>query len=242
MKIIVCSMCYNEREMLPFYLRHYETIADEIRVWDDHSDDGSRELLTKHPLVRMFDWNEGNGISEDTFLHFAHETYPSFAGQFDWMIWPDIDEFVYHRDLKVELASALSHRYKILATSGYTMMHEGVPEDDGQSQIWQLAPRGIYSKVYSKPIVFQPDSRIQWIRGKHGVENTPTDPVDIGLKLLHYRYLGAEYTKARHARNFSRCGLKDGDKAAAWTCSTDWKGDYSPEWVANVFSTAEPVI
>lgn len=242
MKIIVCSLCYNERDMLPFYLRHYETIADEIRVWDDHSDDGSRELLSKHPLVKMFDWNEGNGISEDAFLRFAHETYPAFAGKFDWVIWPDIDEFIFHRDLNWVLEWALNSHHKILATTGFVMMHTGLPPDDGKSQIYELAPRGIYSLVYSKPIVFQPDVHIRWVRGKHGVENTATGPFDVGLKLLHYRFLGYEYTKARHARNFARCGLKDGDKAAAWTCAPGWKGDYSPEWVARVFEMAERVL
>jgi len=242
MRIVVCSMCYNERDMLPFYLRHYETIANEIHVWDDRSNDGSRELLAGHPLVKLHEWDEDNGISEDSFLRLAHETYPTFAGKFEWVIWPDIDEFVYHRSLKFILAEALQSRCKILATTGYVMMHEGLPKDDGTSQIWQLAPNGIYSLVYSKPIVFQPDVRLQWIRGKHGLENTPTNPVDVGLKLLHYRYLGYEYTRQRHARNYARCGLKDGDKAAAWSCNSTWKGDYSPEWVKEVFGTAQNVI
>jgi hypothetical protein len=243
MKIVVCSLCYNERDVLPFYLRHYGSFADEIHVWDDNSTDGSRKLLAAHPLVRLHDWRgDDNGISEDTFLRFAHEKYPTFAGKFDWVIWPDIDEFVYHAKIKSVLESALRDQHKILATTGFTMLREGLPPEDGKSQIYDLAYDGIFSLVYSKPIVFQPDVHVRWVRGKHGVENTPTKPFDAGLKLLHYRYLGYEYTRQKHAKNYGRCDMKRGDKAAAWSCAPDFHGDYSPEWVAKVMELGERVI
>jgi len=37
----------------PVLLRHYETVAERIFVWDDQSDDGTTEMLKAHPLVTL---------------------------------------------------------------------------------------------------------------------------------------------------------------------------------------------
>jgi hypothetical protein len=62
------------------------------------------------------------------------------------------------------------------------------------------------------------------------------------LKLLHYRYLGYEYTRMKNAKNYERCGLKNGDKGAAWSCAPGYNGEHSPIWAKKAIQNAINVV
>lgn len=239
MKIIVFSVCYNESDILPFYLRHYSSFADEISVFDDHSDDGGAALLRTCPKVVFREWPYRNGIDEDQFLNFAYEWYPKAHPSFDWAIWCDIDEFVFHPNIRQALEQAMADGYEAIKPDGFNMMHEGLPKDDGR-QIWEICNAGVVAPVYSKPIIFRPNCGIRWNRGKHDVEGFNGKILhDSAFKLLHYRYLGYDYTKARNARNYARV---PGDKGAAWSCRPDYHGEHSPEWAAEALTLAQRIL
>lgn len=239
MKIIVFAICYNQSDVLPFFLRHYAAFADEISVFDDKSDDGSVELLKACPKVLLRDWPYNHMSNEDEFLKHAYEWYPRAAGKFDWAIWVDCDEFIYHPELMSVLEWAKKEGVEVIKPDGFNMMHEGMPKDDGR-QIWEICKMGVQAPVYSKPVIFQPHIHIEWNRGKHALENcNPRVAHNTGVKLLHYRYLGYEYTKAKNAKNYARC---DGDKVAAWTDRPDHKGEHSAEWAAKALKEAKEVI
>lgn len=232
MKIWTMSICFNEARIVPFWLRHYEKFCDQMHVWDDHSTDGTRELLAAHPKVVLHDWEQDNGIDDQKFIEFAHATYPMARGHADWVIWCDMDEIVYHRNIAQVLFDA--NKFEVLRTDGYNMMAEGLPEDDGR-QIWELCPFGVHAPVYGKPIVFKPTAKIVWNRGKHDFEHKlcrPKQDPTLKLKLLHYRYMGFAYTKFKNDRNYERCGLKTGDKGPAWTCHPSYTGEHSAQWAA----------
>jgi glycosyltransferase involved in cell wall biosynthesis len=235
LKIIVFVITYNNADILPWFLRHYGGFADEISAFDDRSTDGTHELLAAHPKVILRDWpHPGSGIDEDLFLAHWQEWYPKARGKFDWVMIVDPDEFIYSPLIGEILYGAQVAGDEVLRPDGYNMVGDGLPKDDGQSQIWKLSPMGVAAPVYSKPVVFQPDMKINWIRGKHALEHC--DPVIVdgtGLKLLHYRYMGADYTRAKNAKNYARCGLVNGDKGAAWSCSPGYDGvdkEHSPSW------------
>ena len=234
MKIIVFSICYNQADILPWFLRHYSSFADEISVWDDHSTDGSRELLAAHPKVKLRDWPYESGINEDLFLQHAYEWYPQAHPTFDWAFWVDPDEIIYGPDILKTLED--SSDYEVLQTKGFNMTGEGLPQDDGKSQIWEVSPWGIHALVYSKPVVFRPGSEVRWNRGKHALESVNRVSPKILLKLLHYRYMGGQYTADRNAKNYARCGLKSGDKNAAWTCAPGYRGEHSANWADSIKS------
>ncbi len=230
MRIIVFTLCYNRAQILPFYLRHYSLFADEISVFDDHSSDGSRELLQANPKVLLRDWPYDTGIDEDLFLKHAYEwNRNAFQGGFDWVIWADPDEFIYAPDVRKVLEE--SAEFQVIQTKGYNMLGDGLPKDDGKSQIWQIHKNGVSAPVYSKPVVFKAKFKIGWNRGKHALEDCdPHISPEPRFKLLHYRYMGYQYTAQINAKNYSRCGLKNGDKNAAWSCAPDYKGEHSAAW------------
>lgn len=230
MRIWTFTVCWNQAHILPFWLRHYEAIADRMNVWDDHSTDGTYEMLIRHPKTHTWIWPGGDGIDDDAFLTWAYEQYPKAVGQADWVMVVDTDEFVYHPDLKGILEKAKADGYDVVQPDGFNMTHDGLPADD-KRQLWEIVPTGFWDSVYSKPVVFRPEIKIRWNRGRHATEHcTPKIWQRSGLKLLHYRYLGFEYTKRMNERNYARCHFRTGDKGAAWSCAPNWHGEHSPEW------------
>lgn len=232
MRAIVFTICYNQADILPWFLRHYSSFVDEICVFDEASDDGSRDIVNDCPKAFLLDWPHKSGIDEDLFLQFAYEKYPLANGKYDWVLWVDTDEFVFHPDPEGMFCEADRRGMEVIQPWGINMMSEGLPKDDGQ-QLYNVCRKGVFAPLYSKPVVFRPHIHIRWSRGKHHLEKECQDLrvwFDSGAKLLHYRYLGYQYTKERNARNLERCGLYTGDKAAAWSCQPEYKGEGSPEW------------
>lgn len=236
MRIVVISITYNCADVLPFFLRHYGTIADEIAIWDDQSTDGTREILNNHSKVNLRDWpRPGSGIDEMLFLEFSQGIYPTaHASGFDWVMMPDPDEFLYKPDVRGVLEKAQAEGIDVIPAMGFNMLGEGLPKDDGR-QIYEIHKRGMVAPVYGKPIVFRPHIHIRWNRGKHALAECNGKVADKALlKLLHYRYMGGAYTRKRNLQNYSRCGLANGDKGAAWSCSPQWRGEHSVEWAESI--------
>lgn len=236
MKIWIFSVCRNNADIIPWYLRHYGQFADRILVWDDRSDDGSRELLKAHPSVTLFDcpWQ---GLDEDKNLHHAYDVYPSARRKADWCFWVDMDEFVVPGQFTLgsnvaeRMISTLFDPSQVILTAGFNMVGDGLPRNGyWHKQIYELNPMGVSAPVYSKPVVFRPEAKVRWVRGKHALEETtPSTSTKPLLKLLHYRFLGAAYTAQRNAKNFERAI----DKGVAWTCGPEYRGadkEHSPEW------------
>ena len=223
MRIWIYSFCWNEKDMLPFYLRHYSTFAEKIILFDDKSDDGTLEIASKCPLVEVRECPY-SGLNDNENLCLSQEAYKEARGKADWVMWMDIDEIIYAPDI-VETLKQCSE-YDVASTDGYNMTGMGVPIDDGR-QIYEIRRSGVRAPVYAKPVIFKPEADMKWTRGRHAVEGcdakiTP-DPL---FKLLHYRYMGWKYTEERNLRNYDRAGRS----ACAWSCSPEWKGEHSPVW------------
>lgn len=238
MKIWVFAVCHNEAPILPFWLRHYGAFADRMLIFDDGSDDFGMDIIRAQPKATLERWPHADGMDEENFLKFARNTYPIARGRADWVIWCDMDEFVYHPDWAGLLASRIVIDQPIIYSAGFNMTNldfDGLPKDDGR-QLWEMLPMGARAPVYSKQIMFRPEVDMQWIRGKQWVEGN-YDPIlrpPALVKLLHYRHLGPEYTRARNARNLDRCK----DKGVAWTCAPEYTGEGSPEWAEHVLRKA----
>lgn len=229
MKIRVVSCCYNEAHMLPFYLRHYETFADEIVVYDDRSQDGSREMLQSHPKASLQDC-PFTGLNDDAMLELWYHELRTSVDKCDWIMFPDIDEFLIASDGMKDKLSKLGEKYGAIRSTAFNMTARGLPVDDGR-QIYDINNLGVYAPVYSKTIILKAGTRIDWHRGRHKYEACSADVSPSSVRLLHYRYLGREYTKARNARNYDRVGH---DKGCAWSNAPDFTGQHSASWSEEV--------
>lgn len=208
MKIWVFALMHNEAALLPFFMRHYQAVADRVIIFDDHSDDGTAELAAAYARVSVRPY-PGEGLDDQEFSDFAARTYPEARGRADWCLWVDADEFIYHPDLRGRLAHYQAAGVTLPNVAGYSMFANAFPATDGQ--LYDAVTVGARAPFYDKPVVFNPALDLRWIPGKHAL----AEPVDTArggaaeIKLLHFRHLGERYFAERNARNYARMSARN---------------------------------
>ena len=210
MKVDVYSIMHNEEQILPYWLRHYDTIADRIFVWDDDSTDGTRAILSRHPKVTILPIGKHN--SNDAY--WVTSVFPQYEhisrGLADWVVIADADEFIYHPRLLDVLKREKDQGTQLIHCAGYTMISDGLPATTGQ--IYDEIKLGLPDGMESKWTIHSPDIQVRYAKGRHGpvhnrlafVRNRHT-----GIKLLHYRYLGDKYLEDHNKKLFTRHKLMD---------------------------------
>lgn len=194
---------------MPFFLRHYATFADKIVVLDEHSTDGTREIVRACPIAELRDWPH-RGLDDDKFLATVNTLYREARGKFDWVAFPDVDELLWHPAMLKMLSET---KADMLQATGYAMISkDGVNGQPGQ--IYDHFKMGVPQPNYDKYLIWRPEVDIEHTLGRHTYD--PFWPKCSGvkakipdLKLLHYHYLGVEQTGARNRRNYARCVKQD---------------------------------
>lgn len=191
--IHVYVVCKNEVEFIPFFLDYYNSIADRIIVYDNQSTDGTRELIQQHPKAELRDYDTKGQLRDDIHRYIKNSVWVESRGVADWVIVSDLDELLYHKDLKRYLNSCKKNGITIPKVKGFNMVSETYPVA-GKSIVEQVQ-YGAFSKNFSKSIVFDPN-KIQFINfspGGHGIEPEGEIHQELvsNLILLHYKYLGS---------------------------------------------------
>jgi hypothetical protein len=201
-KIDVYSIMRNEIKILPYFLRHYEQFANRIFVWDDQSDDGTTEMLVKHPKVVLLGLDK-HGTDDGYFVTSLWPQYRKISRGcgIDWVICVDADEFVYHKNLISVLDECKRNNKRKIRCAGYTMFASKFPTTSGQ--IYDEIKIGLGDKWSSKTILFDPEIDVSFTSGRHQCLHSNSHPTyrDTGIMLLHFRHLGQEYYIERDKRN-----------------------------------------
>src|SRR6266446_6140390 len=103
MNIHLYTICWNERRVLPYFLRHYEQFCERIVVYDNGSDDGSTAIVRAHPQCESRPIDTGGTLCEQTLLYVKGETWKESRHKADWVIACDVDEILYHPGLSAFL-------------------------------------------------------------------------------------------------------------------------------------------
>lgn len=94
MKVAVLSKWYNEIELAPYFMKHYEW-ADEFLIYlEKTSNDGTVEFLKQFPKVKIIWGGEEDGKLNDYACCTALSDIAANSNA-DWIIFCDADEFVY---------------------------------------------------------------------------------------------------------------------------------------------------
>ncbi len=217
MKIHVYTLCWNEEVILPYFLRHYETIAEKIIVYDNESTDNSLNILKSHSKVEIRTYCSNDQIRDDLYLDIKNNCWKESRGQADWVIIVDTDEFIYHVDLIVFLKEKQLEGVTLFKPKGYMMVSEKLPSTQGM--IYEELKMGISQEASSKPVIFNPNKieEINFSTGAHSCN--PTGEVKLyesigDLKLLHYKVLSLEYLLTRARKCKER--LSDINKQNNW--------------------------
>ena len=207
MKIHVYTIARNEEYILPYFLRHYVTFADKIFVIDDHSTDRTAEIAKVHPKVEylIYDYEKDENYDDHFSEYFTNIYKEHSRGNADWVIRVDVDELIYHTDLLSLLKKQKEKNAEVIKTNGYMMISKELPTCKGQ--IYDECKKGVRFKGYDKPIIFNPELDIIFTKGRHSIQNLVNIKIaDIGILLLHYRYLSKEYFIRKSEHLYSRKG------------------------------------
>lgn len=194
MKVEVHAMCWNEEQILPFFLKHYQTIADKIVIHDNYSTDKSRDIAE---AAGCEVWLFGEDALND-LMHQEIKNTVWKGSRANWVIMVDMDEF-----LKVDrflLNNARIQGSSIFHVQGYDMYSETMPKDS----IWELN-QGYPNNSYSKTAIFDPQALtdINYTPGAHRCN--PQGRIDWAedtLPLYHYHAIGGlnRFLERRHIR------------------------------------------
>lgn len=184
MKIELYAFTYNDEDILPFFLRHYEPLVDNMTFIDSGSTDKTLELIKKHEVIHTclnwWDWD---------FLHDLRQNIWR-SSVYDLIFFPDVDEFFYHPDLRRFLET---NRYDIYRMEGYQMVARRFPSKG--TNILDLN-MGVSCSLYNKYTLFDPKADLTF-PDAHNVTTTSKDICSFKIKLLHYKYLGIDYLMKR---------------------------------------------
>jgi len=245
MIVHVYTIMRNEKRILPYYFRHYLPFVDKFFIYDDYSDDGTREYLAQFDNVVVDSvkdkyGNEVHGIDDMTFRRVYNKSYQYWSrgkrGNADFVICCDADEFIYHPNIVQRLEELKVDGTMIIKPTGYTMFSDTFPSTD--KQIYDVIKTGVKDVWYDKPILFNPTVNIRFDIGRHGMRhdffnlaNTRIGE-NTGIKLLHYRYLGAEYAKARSDVGWERMSDFNKKHGLAKHMAPDSNYFHSARWFA----------
>ena len=232
MKINVYTLCYNEEVLIPYFFRHYGSIADRIVVYDNGSTDKSRDLVQ---LLggELRDLDTGGEHSDRAQTKLKSTCYYESRGKADWVIVVDMDEFLYHPDFSGLLKSYMASGITMPKVLGFDMFSSAVPS--GPGQIYEEIFHGWRYWMYNKFEVFHPSIDINFSPGCH--KAYPQGPVkmsdDAEIKLLHYRYLGAEYFKKRYVMRMNR--ISEDNVKNGWGIIEPKGGLSMGDWLVKVY-------
>jgi glycosyltransferase involved in cell wall biosynthesis len=210
MKIEVYAICYNEEKLLPYFLRHYSSFCDEITIFDNQSTDSGPSLCRKNPKVNLISYDTSGEIRDDIYLEIKNNCWK--RSDANWVIICDIDEFVYHPEIRSILS--LMDQVTAITPGLFNMYSAKFPTT--KKQIYEEVDLGV--PAGDKLNIFRPDQieEINYDPGCHDCH--PKGNVNIsawtGIKTLHFRYLSKQYVLDRNAFYFAR--LSKQNKENGW--------------------------
>lgn len=222
MKIRVITPIYNECELLPGFLRHYEKIADSILILDNGSTDGSIEIAKAHPLVELRTFTT-DAYDQQAVMDVLYQSQRESREDYDWSLFPDCDEILTMRDggdLRAHLEN-VGPDYDVVRATGYTLVkHADEDPFDGRKEWLGQRKFGIPERLYSKPIMLRSSAPVLLTAGNHELNVDPESSVarrklqdDGAVVLIHFELIDFclwYYRKTRRA-------ISDANKRRGWT-------------------------
>jgi len=206
-RIRVIACCLNEEEMLPFFLDYYSSIAEEIVICDGGSTDRSHEIIKSYPKAKLL-IETHEKMDERNLTGIRNNMYKSDRLSWDWQIIVDVDEFIYHKDLKDKLEEYEEDGITVPKVIGYDMYSLVFPEFTSGKYLVDLIRTGRRNEKWQdKKALFNPKKvDINYEFGCH--HSNPTGLVKESdraeIYILHYNYVGYDHFIKRHKFNAER--------------------------------------
>jgi hypothetical protein len=197
MKIELFTYVYNDEDLIPFFLRHYAPIVDKMTFIDSASTDNTLKLLKKYEVVQSgitwWDWDAYHIIKNNIWR----------KSEYDLVFFPDLDEFLYHKNLRKFLEDKPCDMYQM---EGFQMVSNTFPEKN--TNMLEIN-KGFPLPLHDKFLIFNPrlDFKFDTAHTITVISKEKCKTSVREIKLLHYKYLGVENMLRRAALITSRTPL-----------------------------------
>ncbi|MES2264494.1 MAG: glycosyltransferase family 2 protein [Pseudomonadota bacterium] len=212
--ICVVAVCFNEGAILPFFLDHYINFvgASKIVLHDGGSTDDTAQIAARYPQVELV-VKTSEKLDDRELMAIRNEEWKKYRNECDWMVVCDVDEFIYHPQLRAKLAEFKRDGITLPMVEGFEMLSKQHPQHVPGRFIWQDIQAGNPNPAYyNKNLIFDPVIDINYTLGCHHCE--PTGPVKRSdsfiFKNLHYRMLSHRHIVEKSRRAAAR--LSDWNK------------------------------
>lgn len=219
---------WNEMDILPFTIKHYQKFCSSITIYDNYSDDGSPEYAEKMGCIVKQFGNPGE-LDDSEYLRVKNNCWK--GSRAEYVIVCDADEILTglttddNKLYKLQDSNILPSIYK---TQGWQIISNDMPKQD----LLEITNGWAFNN-YSKNIMFDP-KRIEEINYNPGAHKIfPVGDVvysEETLYLFHYRQIGgvqrlinryAKY-KARFSPHNQRTGHGCHYKKSRSKIISDW--------------------
>lgn len=217
MNIHLYAICWNEARMLGFFFRHYEPLVSRFVIYDNGSTDETPDLLRAKRNVEIRPFPNRH---PDSYVLSAKalqdQCWKESRGQADWVIVTAIDEHLHHPRLPAYLDACKRRGITYIPALGYQMITRDFPAPE--EHLASTRTRGAPFSMMSKLRIFDPDAieETDFAIGGHGA--APVGRLRLPwrdeLLLLHYKFLGIDYIRARSAVLRTRMG--EHDRSQRW--------------------------
>lgn len=115
-KVCICTLAKDENKYILEFVEHYKKYGiDKIYLYDNNDIDGERfdDILRKYiedEFVLIKDWRGIKGTS--TYYGIMDSCYQTYHDQYNWLIFYEIDEFLYLKNYKNIKSYLISNRFK----------------------------------------------------------------------------------------------------------------------------------
>jgi hypothetical protein len=245
MTVHLYAPCWNEERMLPFFLRHYSDWVDRFFIFDDSSTDASLDILRGHPKVEIRKLEKSHPDSLSLSLRdFFDESWKASRGAADWVVTTKIDEHFYHPSIRSYLDDCQERGVTLVPGLGYQMMTDAFP--DAGELLCKAHTKGVPWRQMNKLGIFNPNrvGETRFSPGRHvaAPEGDVVVHAEDELLMLHYKYLGLDYTHSRHQQCLPRQGSRDVERG--WGHKWRWdRSELERDWEkfsSKIVDIAEP--
>lgn len=239
-KIELYTFTYNDQPLLPFFLEYYASIVDRMIFIDNGSTDKTLDILKAYNSILnikviktgMTWWNW------DETLKIRNEIWKD--SKCDLIFFIDLDEFLYRENLREFLEY---NDFDIYQTKGYNMVSEHFPKNGTNILNIKL---GVPIALLNKYAIWKSSIKIISLDA-HSIAKTTATICRFDIKLLHYKFLGAEIM-AKRAKDIkdrvpptSYCKGIRGNILQKYPGFVKTKDEYKRE-IAQMLREAKPVI
>lgn len=195
------AVCWNEEKILPFMFDHYKRFVNHFTIYDNRSTDHSINIICSRTDTTLVEF-DSDGFCDNNHNEIKNNCWKKSRGHADFVIVCDLDEFLYHPDIKNKLAELKHNHISVVKPVGYDMYCDIYPDYQPGSLLSEQIPNGVRATLFDKCILFDPHSvvEINYKPGAH--ECHPWGKIkttaDSDIKLLHYKNLGIDWLLERN--------------------------------------------